>query len=227
MESGLSLLAAVLPLALGAALSPTFLLMQVVVLTAGPGSLARGWALALGSMTMLSVISLGGLSLLARLPDFASGVPSLAEAVILMAAGGFLLGFGIVRWRRPPHPRPGRSRFAEVVDARPPVLFGVGALRMATNASTLALYIPALHAITHASAPLAAKVLSFAILFLLTETAVLAPVLAVTIRGDAAKPYLNRIHDYIEAHEQVMVIVASLGFGAVMVAIGIRILVQL
>jgi hypothetical protein len=216
----------VLPLALGAAISPTFLVLQIVVLSGGPGSLARGWALALGSMSMLALISLGGLSVLSTLPDVSTGKRSVYEGVLMVLAGVTLLGVAAWFWRRPPRENTGTSRFAGIVDAKPPVMFGIGAARLAINASTLALYIPALHAITRSAVILPVKILCFAVLFLITEAAVLAPVVAVTIMGDSARPALARIHDAIEHNERRLTIAVALLFGIALLGLGIRVLLS-
>ncbi len=229
MWPGLSLFLQVLPLALGAAMSPSFLAMQVVVLTSGsPGALRRGWALAAGSMSMLLFISFGGLSLLAQLPDFQTGQPSWAEAGILLLAGLALLAIAILVTRRPAHRHAGRrSSLARVVDAGPSVLFGIGAARLAVNASTLALYIPALHVITNSTADPVAKVLCFLMLFAITETAVVGPVLAVTVMGDRAKPILQNIHAAIEKRSRVLTIATCAGFGVLLVGLGVSDLLTL
>jgi uncharacterized membrane protein YhaH (DUF805 family) len=205
-------------------MSPTFLAMQVVVLTSGaPGALRRGWSLAAGSMTMLLLISFGGLSLLSALPDFQTGQPSYGEAVILIVAGLALLAVAAVIRRRPSHKDAVLER---VVDAGPPVLFAVGALRLAINATTLALYIPALHMITQSSVDIAVKAVVFVVLFAITEIAVVGPVLAVTIMGDRAKPMLTTIHLAIEQRSRTLTLVICAGFGAVLIAVGIRVLTQ-
>ena len=55
-----NLVVAVLPLALGAAVSPTLLALQLLVLSGGGHRLARAWALAAGSaLVLFGVILIG------------------------------------------------------------------------------------------------------------------------------------------------------------------------
>ena len=225
MGPALGLLAQVLPLALGAAMSPTFLAMQVVVLTSGtPGALRRGWALAAGSVTTLLVISLGGYSVLSSLPDFGTGRPSAVEAVIFALAGTALLITGAVVYRRPRDHED--SALHRVVDAGPPVLFAIGAARLAVNATTLALYIPALHLIANSTAGSWAKVLAFLLLFCLTELAVVGPVLAVTVMGARATPVLTGVHGAIQRHSRVLSVGTCVLFGLLLLAAAVRVAVQ-
>ena len=226
MSSTVSLFLQVLPLALGAAFSPTFLAMQVVVLTSpAPGAVRRGWALAAGSMVALLLVSFGGLSLLASLPDFQTGQPSYPQAIIFTLAGAALLVVALVLSRRRPQRRHSKL-MSSVGDARPPLLFAIGALRLLVNATTLALYIPALHAITHSTVDVAAKALVFLMLFAITEIAVVGPVLAVTLLGDRAKPALTGIHEAIDKHSRALTIWTCVGFGVVLVGVGVRVFIQ-
>lgn len=226
MNSTVSLFLQVLPLAIGAAFSPTFLAMQVVVLTSpAPGAVRRGWALAAGSMVALLLVSFGGLSLLASLSDFQTGQPSYPQAIIFTLAGAALLLVALVLSRRPPERRQSKV-LNRVGDAQPPLLFAIGALRLLVNATTLALYIPALHVITHSTVEAAAKAAVFVMLFAITEIAVVGPVLAVTLLGDRAKPVLTGIHTSLDKHSRALTIWTCLGFGVVLVAAGVRVFIQ-
>ena len=60
------LLAAVLPLALGAAISPTLLALQLLVLSGTTHRLARAWALVAGSALVLAAFSLLCVTALSR-----------------------------------------------------------------------------------------------------------------------------------------------------------------
>lgn len=224
MSSTLRLFLQVLPLALGAAMSPTFLLMQVAVLASpAPGAVRRGWALAAGSMVTLLLLSFGGVSLLAQLPDFHKGAPSLSQSLILGLAGLALLVVGWWERRRPPSHREGLvTRF---VDAPPLAQFGIGAGRLVINATTLALYIPALHVITQSAAPLAGRALAFLMLFLITEAAVLGPMIAVTVKGDEATPYLTRLRDVVQDNSRQIMVAVCWGFGVILLATAVWVLV--
>jgi hypothetical protein len=62
-----ALLASVLPLAIGAAISPTLLALQLVVLTGATKPLARAWVVAVGSALVLATYSVLGLTVLQHL----------------------------------------------------------------------------------------------------------------------------------------------------------------
>jgi len=100
----LILLVQVLPLALGAAVSPTVLTVQIVLMADGSPGLARAWGLAIGRTTALAVLCVGGVGLLNLLPDVNTGGPSLAEGLISLGAGLALGVMALIQWRRPRAP---------------------------------------------------------------------------------------------------------------------------
>lgn len=207
-------------MALGAAMSPTFLAMQMAVLTSpAPGALRRGWALALGSMSMLLVLTITGVSLLTSVAQLHTVGPSWARALILVVAGCALIAIAVHLRRTPP--RGDDPIIAKLVDAKPGFIFGAGALRLLFNASTLALYIPALHIIASSTVNVVVKAIVFLFLFLITETAVLAPVLAVTFAGNRVMSVLMRIHKSISRHAHTLSIATCAVFGVALLGLGL------
>ena len=227
MDSSIALLLHVLPFALGAAMSPTVLTAEILILSGGEGALKRGWALAIGRMSALFVVGFFGLQLLALLPDFSTGQPSLFEAVLFVLAGLVLLVIAYLEWRRRHDPPKPSKVMNDLVDARPIyiLLFGIG--WMFVNMSTLALYVPALHVITSSPTNDVAKILVFIVLFVVTSAVVLVPVLAVTFYGDRAEAVLARVHEWVNRHSHLVVIVVSGGFGIALIGIGLGAFVSL
>jgi len=221
VDASIALLLHVLPLALGAAMSPTVLTAEILILSGGDGALKRGWALAIGRMSALFVVGFFGLQLLALLPDFSTGEPSLFEAVLFVLAGAVLLAIAYLEWRRRHDPPKPSKVMNDLVDARPIyiLLFGIG--WMFVNMSTLALYVPALHVITSSPTNDIVKVLVFLILFIITSAVVLVPVLAVTFFGARANAALHTVHRWVNQHSHLVVIVVSGGFGIALVVIGV------
>jgi Sap, sulfolipid-1-addressing protein len=224
---GFTLLLQVIPFAVGAAISPAVLTVQILVLSGGKGSLARGWALALGRMAALLAVSVWGVALLTQLPDFGTGEPSQAESVILAIAGGVLLVLAVVESRRPPRAPSAPSFSGRLVDANVVVQFLFGAVWMVVNASTLALYIPGLHVITSSSAAFPMQVTAFVVLFVAASAAALLPTLAVTLYGDRAQPVLADIHAWVEHRAHTITIVVCAVFGLALLGYGLVVLFSL
>jgi hypothetical protein len=214
-----ALLVSVLPLAVGAAISPTLLALQLLVLTGTTKPLARAWALAAGATLLLGAYSVLGLTVLNRLHPAKHGHHSLRGAVIMFAAGG-LMGVLAVRslLHRPTSGEEHTSRTAGRLATAPTFWFvGVGATAMVVNFSTLVLFLPALHEITRSSVSLAGRCVAFAVLFVITLSPVVVPVGLVTVAGDRAAPALEGTHGLVTRHSRQIAITVEVVFSAYLV----------
>jgi threonine/homoserine/homoserine lactone efflux protein len=140
-----ALLSEIVPLALGAAISPVIFLLQLAALT-GPRPIARGSALMAGAAATLIVVSTIGV----LVGDTGFSTRETLQAVINIAFGVLLIAVGLSALR-PPRPK------APKTDARPPSVRGsffAGVGGMASNVTTFALYIPALALIAGSGLPL-------------------------------------------------------------------------
>ena len=84
-----SLFLSVLPLALGAAVSPTLLTLELLILAGRNHPLSRAWSFALGASGVLIAYAVVGLAFLQRLPDaekawVAAAVVAIALSMVLL-----------------------------------------------------------------------------------------------------------------------------------------------
>lgn len=216
------LLLQVLPLAIGAAISPSVLIVQILVLASGPKGLARAWALAIGLTAALVVLGFVGYTLLSLLPDVSIGRPSAPLAAGEIAAGLVLLAIAVVTHRRPPrdddHHSATGTRFATM---SPWLLVPVGFFWQFTELNTLALYLPAIHIVTNAAAADLTKLLALVLVVVVTSSAWLLPPLSVTLRGESAQRRLDRLHAWLERNERRITIGVCLVFGLGLLVLGL------
>lgn len=219
---GAGLMLQVLPLALGAAMSPTLVIIQAMLLTGSDHPLRRSWAFAIGRVVSMAVITLGGASLLALLPDFNTGaLVASPYAAAIFAAGGVVLLFESWRhYRRGPDPEH-KGLAYRMVDLPTAVLALVSAAWVFVNASTLAMYLPALHVITRSDASEVIKALTLTMLLLITTAAAWVPPLLVTVRGQTMAPRLASVQHWLERHGHAISIVVTSVFGVLLLALGI------
>lgn len=188
----------VVPLALGAAVSPTLLALQLLVLSGPTHRLARGWSLALGAALVLGAFSFLCLKALQHSqPHHAH--KSATDAAVLIASG-VLLGALAVRSRihRPTLEEHHSSKTAErVATAATPWFIGVGALGMVVNFSTLLLVLPAIHEITRSNATTPDKVVAFTVMYLIVLLPVLMPVVFASVMGRRADGPLDVTHQCV------------------------------
>ena len=92
------LLATVIPLALGAAVSPILFGIEMLALTSSHSPKVRAWLVAAGSLAILLVFSVAGLLLSTSLPHHRPH-PHIDGAIDLLAAG-LLAWLALRTWRR-------------------------------------------------------------------------------------------------------------------------------
>ncbi len=192
-----SLLAIVLPLACGAAVSPTVLALQLLTLSRRTAPVARAWAVAAGCALVLA-----GLSVAALLLAHGSGgsdSPSEAGGIVKLVAALLLLGLGVRQLRTPPRTDP-RPEHAGAHPLRQS--FGLRAAMMLSNFSTIVLYFPAVHAIGIDDADAGAKAVAFVLLYAITLLPAVGPPLVVTLLGPRATPALQRLNGFFTAHRR-------------------------
>jgi len=210
------LYASVLPLALGAAVSPTLLTVELLLLSGKTQPKARAWLFAVGATTFLLGFALVCLLFLRKAPD-ADGGPvnpwSIAiKAVIVL----LLVGLGARQLR--PSKTAGEQHQSRVAarlqTAKLPFFFVVGLVSMATNFSTLVLYVPAVHEITVSTDDVATKVGVGVMLLVITLAPIYLPVLAVSLLGHRSDAVLAKLNAYVSAHSRQIDAVICFAFAA-------------
>jgi threonine/homoserine/homoserine lactone efflux protein len=214
-----SLLAIVLPLALGAAVTPTIVGMQLVTLSGNVRPLARSWALAAGCAVVLAAVS--ALALLVAGISNALDDPSPAGGVVKLVAAALLAGLGVRAVRRRGSDRPASPRPS---DQEPHLRrsFALGAGLMATNFSSLVLYFPAMHAIGISDASTDGRVLAFVLVFVIALVPAWAPPLLVWALGDRARRPLDRLGGFFTNHRQAIAATLCFGFAILLTVVGVN-----
>src|ERR1019366_837634 len=218
-----SLLTAVLPLALGAAVSPTLLALQLIVLSGTAHRLTRAWALAAGAALVLAAFSLLCVTALARGRP-SHGHKSATDAVVLIASGVLLGALAVrSRIRTPTVGERHTSRISERLTTAPTSWYvGVGAFGMVVNFSTLLLVLPAVHEITHSTASGSARVTAFVLLYVIVLLPVLAPVVLAQLLGHRADHALDVTHRWVGRNARTIGTVIEAVFALYLVVKGVR-----
>ena len=208
------LLAEVVPLALGAAISPVVFLVQLTTLT-GPRPISRGAALLAGAAVVLIVISTIGVLLGGT--GFSSN--DTLKATLNVVLGALLMAVGLRALLKPPVPK-GREP-----DEKPKSVGGSfvsGAAAMGSNVTSFALYVPALALIAGSGLPLGQRGLASLVILLVTLSVAWVPlVLAATVPA-ASTRLLPALGNWMNANDRWIQVVLGLGFGIWLVAKGIQ-----
>jgi hypothetical protein len=200
--SAAAVLAAVLPLAVGAAMSPLVLVLQVRQLLAPALGLARAWAFLLGA-AVITLIWLGlGLAVGDLLPPRPTG-PDPVAATLHLGVAALLVSLGAANLLRaqpglavaPPPPTPARA-------AAPWSAFRLGLGAMAANLSSLALFLPAVQDLARASLEAAERAGLSALLVGFTLLPALLPPCLVLASGRRGEQLLERLGRWLNSHQR-------------------------
>ena len=225
METLGELLTKVLPLAIGAAISPVVLTLQVLTLAKNRFPQRRTWAIAAGC----AVVACGwaAVALLATNKTGAahSGTPSATSGVLALAFALLLVGLGVHSLTNradddAPKPEP------EGDGQRPRSLefFVIGLGVMVTNFTSFLLFFPAVHAIGISDADETARVIALVVLMGITLIPAYVPPLVVTVLGARAKAGLDRLGGFVTRHHAAINATICFVFAAYLAVRGIDIL---
>jgi threonine/homoserine/homoserine lactone efflux protein len=201
-----SLLAEVIPLALGAAISPVLFLLQLNALT-GERPIARGAALTAGAALVLIIVSTIGV----LIGETSFSTKETLQAWINIGFGALLVLVGLRGLLRQPKTRaPGRNTThrASIAGA-----FLAGAGGMASNVTTFALYVPALALIAGSGLPFRQQGIASLVILVITLVVAWVPlVLAATVPGASTRllPWLGH---WMTTNDRWIQVVLGFGFG--------------
>ena len=198
------LLTHLLPLAIGAAVSPLLLVIQILVLSGKNKPISRAVGVAVGAGVMLLGLSLAFLTLLSGFGQTPAGVKPddvteglrIATSIILV-----VLGFRNLAQRGRP---PNTARAEKLEDAKWRAFVAVGLIIMLTNITTLVLFAPALHLITQAPVSKTDQIIAYAILFCITMLPLLLPLAVTVAMGKNAGKFLAKLHLFVTKHNAVI-----------------------
>jgi threonine/homoserine/homoserine lactone efflux protein len=204
----------VIPLALGAAISPLVFVGAIAVMT-GPGPLRHGCAYAIGVAVPLLVVTV-----VAMILGRAFSLPETSDSLkgwLDVGFGVVLLLLGVRALARPPAPQQAQHRPEGEGIGR---YVAMGAGLMASNVTTFALYVPALKLIEESGVDVAEEVVALAIVLVITMALVLVPLAVVAIAPGASERALTRAGDWLTKHRRALSVVICFGLGAYLLVKG-------
>ena len=211
------LLAKVLPLALGAAVSPTVLAMQAVTLAGTNAPLRRAWATAAGYLTVL-LAEAGAVLILAA----GTGGPDTSSdtaAYVKLGAAALLLALGVRALLRTP---PEKTPHPTEQSPRLGRYFALGAGSMILNFTTVALFFPAVHEVGISDVGVALQAVTLVVVVAITLLPASGPPVAVMLLGERVKPGLIALNNLFSRHQRVLSIILCFGFAAFLAYLGVK-----
>lgn len=207
------LLSRVIPLSIGAAISPAVLAVIIVVL-GGRRAVTRGAVFAAGVLTVLVGLTVSGLLISHQSHPSPERIRITHDVYGLI--GVLLLCLAIITLLRPrTHSDTGTPVHTSDPSADKGLLamFVLGFGLMISNLSTIVLYLPAMHAVSDSDASSADRILAAAIAFLITSLPATAPLLLRIALPRRSGPIFARVNTFVTDHNRAITITVEVGFG--------------
>lgn len=207
------LLASVIPLSIGAAVSPTILVLIIVILGGKTAPRARAALIVLGMTITLLFIGLAAGSMTQVVKSAGN---QWRIDWLDIGLGLFLLGLGFKKLMKKPKPDSAPSRFARQTGSgvKPVRFLIVGVLAMATDFSSIVLFIPAVKDIVAASVSSMDKFLVSMMPFVAVLLPAIVPLLAAVLAPETADRVLSKIHAWLGRNNRVISVSLAFVFGA-------------
>jgi hypothetical protein len=214
------LLARVLPLALGAAVSPTILIVNLVILSSRRHPRARSAAFSAGATAVLVVWAVLSFSVIRPVAHHRA-TSSPLYGWIDLAFALLLVGLGLRNLSTPP--RPPRPRATDPDDAARVgrfVLLGIG--MMLTNFTTLVLFLPLVREIVVSDVATTAKIVVAAVSIAVVTVVAWGPLLATVVWRERADRALGALNAAITRHQRTIGALVAIAFGVYLAIKGFR-----
>ena len=215
------LLAIVIPLSLGAAVSPTVLTVVVLTLSGTVAPRARAWAETAGvtvGLVLATAVFLLAAQWLARMrPN-----PTVLASTDVVFGVALLALAAYTQFRRKPASARQRARRGpkDSGGAALPAYFGIGLALLATDASSIVLYLPAMKDILHSSVSQTAKVAVAMIPFFAVIAPALIPTALASVAPKTADRLLKPFGAWVEAHSKQVTLAIEIVFGVALLLKG-------
>ena len=216
---------AVLPLALGSAVSPLVLVAQILTVTRSGSGLRAGWWYVLGSAVVVALWI--GLALVVghALPQAPAG-PDPESAALRLVLALVLLGLGLRLLGAAPSPaldHQDNGLQDGQATRRHPLrrAFGLGLVTMASNLTSLVLVFPAVHDLGRDRLPGLQEALLVGLVALFTLLPSLTPPLLLLLSGAGGRRQLERLNGWTQAHQPQISGGLCLAFGLLLAISGL------
>ena len=212
----------ILPLAAGAAISPTILTLSVLVLS-GPHGKARQAIFTAVNIGLMVLIAVFGTKMLSHVASHRGGGSHAVTETIYVTLGIVLVLLSVREHFQPAKDteKEEAEDAAKSAGLAPVRYMTLGLVMTATNFTTLALFIPALREIAVSTVPSGDRLLAGAILVSLATITSWLPLLGTLVAPGPAGKALTAIHDFTTKYKHQIVEIVLLVFGVYMIIKGL------
>jgi len=212
-----------LPLVVGAALLPTWIILALFLLR-GEGGVRKALAFAAGAMTVRLVQGiLFGYVFGTAADVYGESGSNLITSTLLLVVGIVMLITALMKWRKEEDPDAPPPKWMAILGGLSALqAFGVGALLMALDVKQWVLTLSAIAVIEQAQLSHTGNVLTYLLFVVAAQSLVLAPILVSAVTPTHAARMLDAMQGWLERNSRVIVITVLLIFGVLLLWKGIN-----
>jgi len=211
-----------LPLVIGAALLPAWIILALFLLR-GEGGVLKALAFAAGAMTVRVVQGvLFGFVFSEATDASGEGGSDLITSTLLLVLGILMLISAVKKWRKEEDPDAPPPKWIETLGGLSAIqAFGMGTVLMVLSIKQWVFTLSAIAVIEQGELSLAGSALIYLLFVLAAQSLVLAPILVSAVAPTQAARMLDAIQGWLERNNRAVVIAASSIFGVWFLWMGI------
>ncbi len=211
----------VLPLLIGAAISPVATIGMIAVLTTKDSPKLKGFTYLVGAIIPLLLIGVPGIFLFANIQFKPSN--SNVSSVIDLVAGLLLLALAVKNFfKKPAHQSANKAKNHKQLG--PAKSLALGTALMITNFSTIVLFLPAVKDIAVSSLDSIEKMSVLFISIPVVMTMIAFPLIIAIVLPGSSKSVLERLRVFMTRHNKAIIQAMLLVFGVYLLAKGFGII---
>jgi hypothetical protein len=208
-----TLLIDLLPLTIGAAVLPVWIIMAMFLLRSANG-LRKAMAFVGGAtaVRLLQGVLFG--FVFGTAAEEGGGTASAIKSTLLLVVGILMLLSAVKKWRKEEDPDGPPPKWMAMLDGLSAgKAFGVGALLMAIAIKQWVFTLSAIAIIEEAQAGTVASVLAFLYFVVLAQSLIVAPIIVYAVAPTQSGRLLDAAQGWLERHNRTIIIAVSLVFG--------------
>lgn len=206
-----SLVVNVIPIALGAAVSPVLLTGAIILLSSNNRPRTKVLAYALGSIVVIVLIGIVGLMIFGKAVARPGSTHSATSAIIDSVIGFLLILLGVKKLIKPSKGKPVFEKYLESTKLKDFVLMGI--VLMGVNFSTIVLYIEAIKQIAVGKINLLDTILMLALVDLIIMVPVFIPLVIYVLLPGRSKKILSGVNGFLAKHSNLVSVFILFLFG--------------
>lgn len=189
----------ILPFVIGAAISPTVLLVTILVLSSRQRAMAKACCFALGAFITITII--GGFILVIHVPTTANTDPTIIDQIVHTVIGIALFVFAFRIYKKGKNKLESNKNVTKTNKSQKLIdYFGLGITMMLINVTTIMMYVPVSTTLSSDKVGYLVGIWVLLAMVLTSMLPILVPIAIILAMGKNSQKALNRMSTFMTHH---------------------------